>query len=95
MSKAIHWEVPESLYGELVWAQEQLGYPNVVDFVLQAVQRRVAETKHEVWRHDLRQLQHDIRTNGGLALGDTKDEVVARLRETRQEVFQEEYASLY
>ena len=36
MTKAIHWEVPENLYREPVWAQKELEYPNVVDFLLQA-----------------------------------------------------------
>ncbi len=95
MRQAIHWEVPENLYRELIWAQKELDYPNVADFVLQAVQRRLAEIKHEAWQRDFRQLQQRIRSTGGFGLGETKDEVIANLRETRRQIFQEEYAPLY
>ena len=95
MTKAIHWEIPENLYRELVWAQKELEYPNVADFLLQAVQRRLAEIKHDVWQRDFGQLQQRIRATGGFDLGETKDEVIASLRETRQEVFREEHAHLY
>jgi hypothetical protein len=95
MTKAIHWEIPENLYRELIWAQKELEYPNLVDFVLQAVQRRLAEIKHEVWQRDLRRLQQQIRASGGFGLGETKDEVIVNLREIRRQIFEEEYAHLY
>ncbi|MGE5342269.1 MAG: hypothetical protein ACM3SY_12405 [Candidatus Omnitrophota bacterium] len=37
MTQEIVWEVPENLYREIVWAQQELGYPNVVDYIGKAV----------------------------------------------------------
>jgi hypothetical protein len=95
MAQEIVWEVPENLYRELVWAQEELEYPNMIDFIGQAVQRRLAEIKYEKWQHDLRQLQKQIHASGGFGLGETKEEVINNLRKIRQQIFEEEYADLY
>ncbi len=95
MSKEIVWKIPENLYHELVWAQKELEYPNLVDFIVQAVQRRLAEIKNEAWQRDFRQLQKQVRASGGFGLGETKEEVITNLRKIRQQIFQEEYANLY
>ncbi len=95
MSQEIVWKIPENLYRELVWAQQELHYPDLIDFVVQAVQRRLAEVKHEAWQRDFRQLQQQIHAAGGFNLGETKDEVIANLRSIRQQIFEEEYAHLY
>lgn len=95
MAQEIVWEVPEGLYQEIVWAQEELEYPNMVDFIGQAVQRRLAEIKYEAWQRDLSQLQKQIHASGGFGLGDTKEEVINNLRKIRQQIFEEEYADLY
>jgi len=95
MSQDITWKVPESLYRELVWAQQELKYPNLVDFIKQAVQRRLAEIKHEAWQRDFRQLQEQIRASGGFGLGETKEEAITNLRKIRRQIFEEEYAHLY
>jgi len=94
MSQAIHWEVPDSLYRELVWAQNELEYPDLIDFIRQAVQRHLAEIKHEAWQHDFGRLQQQIRASGGFGLGETKEEVIANLHEIRRQVYEEEYAHL-
>jgi len=39
--------------------------------------------------------REQIRQDGGLQVGTTKDEVVERLRQTRREIFEAEYAHLY
>jgi Arc/MetJ-type ribon-helix-helix transcriptional regulator len=95
MTQAIHWEVPDNLYRELVWAQKEMEYPNLVDFIRQAVQRRLAEIKHEAWQRDFDRLQQQIRASGGFGLGETKDEVIANLRAIRRQVYEEEYAHLH
>lgn len=92
MSQEIVWEVPENLYRELVWAQQELEYPNLVDFIVQAVQRRLAEIKYEAWQRDFRQLQKQIHASGGFGLGETKEEVITNLRKIRRQIFEEEYA---
>lgn len=95
MAQEIVWEVPEKLYSELVWAQQELEYPNMIDFIGQAVQRRLAEIKYEAWQRDLRQLQKQIHASGGFGLGETKEEVITNLRKIRKQIFEEEYADLY
>lgn len=94
-SQEITWQVPEDLYRELVWAQEELAYPSLIDVVSQAVQRRLAEMRRETWRREFRSLQRQVRADGGFDLGETKDQVVANLREIRRQIFEEEYAHLY
>jgi len=91
----IVWKVPESLYRELVWAQKELAYPSLLDLISQAVQRRLAEIRHEAWQREFRLLQQQVRATGGFGLGETKDEVIANLREIRRQIFEEEYAHLY
>jgi hypothetical protein len=95
MSEEIVWKVPENLYRELVWAQQELEYPNLVDFIVQAVQRRLAEIKYEAWQQNFHQLQKQIHASGGFGLGETKEEVITNLRKIRQQIFEEEYANLY
>jgi queuine/archaeosine tRNA-ribosyltransferase len=94
-TREIVWQVPENLYRELVWAQEELAYPDLLDFITQAVQRRLAEIRHEAWQREFRQLQRDVYATGGFGLGETRDEVIENLREIRQQIFEEEYAHLY
>jgi hypothetical protein len=94
-SHEIIWQVPESLYHELVWAQEEMAYPDLVDLISQAVQRSLAEIKHQAWQQEFRQLQKQVRAAGGFGLGETKDEVIANLREIRRQIFEEDYAHLY
>jgi hypothetical protein len=40
-------------------------------------------------------LREQIRQEGGLSVGLTKEELVERLRQTRTEIFEAEYAHLY
>jgi len=69
--------------------------PGLIDFVLQAVQRRLAEIRQEAWQREFRLLQRQVHAAGGFGLGETKDEVIANLREHRRRIFEEEYAHLY
>ena len=94
-SREITWEVPEGLYRELLWAQEELAYPSPLDLISQAVQRRLAEIRREAWQREFRLLQQQVRATGGFGLGETKDEVIANLREIRRQIFEEEFAHLY
>ena len=36
-AQQIVWDVPESLYRELLWAQQELKYPSLADLLVQAV----------------------------------------------------------
>lgn len=91
----IVWEVPDNLYRELVKAQHELDFPNLADLISQAVQRYLSELEQENWHDEFRALQKQIRAAGGFQLGATKEEVIAKLREQRQQIFEAEYAHLY
>jgi hypothetical protein len=95
MSEEIVWKVPENLYRELVWAQQELEYPNLSDFIVQAVQRRLAEIKYDAWQREFRKLQKQVHASGGFGLGETKEEVITNLRKIRRQIFEEDYADLY
>lgn len=94
-SQEVTWQIPEGLYRELLWAQEEFDYPSLTDVISQAVQRRLAEMRREAWQRDFRQFQQQVRAEGGFGLGETKEEVIASLREVRRRIFEEEYAHLY
>lgn len=51
--------------------------------------------QRERWLKTLDNLYQLIQARGGLQLGDTQEEINERLRQTRQEIFEEEYAHLY
>ncbi len=89
-SREIVLQVSEELYQELVQAQQDLNYPSISDLVEQAVQRRLAELHRETWQQELRELQRDVRGAGGVGLGESKEEMIAKLRETRQQIFEQE-----
>ncbi len=94
-SKAIVWEVPETLYSEVVHAQHELAFANLGDFVSQAVQRYLAEIVQEHWQEEFRALQKQVRTAGGFKLGATKEEIIAKLHADRAQIFEAEYVHLY
>lgn len=70
-------------------------YPDVVDFIGQAMQRRLAEIKHETWQRDFLKLQKQIHASSGFGLGETKEDMIANLRKIRRQILEEEYADLY
>ncbi len=94
-SQEIVWQVPEELYRELIQAQQELAYPDLTALVSQAVQRYLAEIRYEDWGQEFRQLQQQVRATGGLGLGETKEQVIAKLREQRRQIFESDYAHLY
>jgi len=94
-STAIVWEVSENLYTELVEAQRELDFPQISDLITQAVQRYLADTQQMVWEQEFYALQKQVRAAGGFGLGETKEEVIANLRQHRSELFEAEYAHLY
>jgi hypothetical protein len=52
-------------------------------------------SRQKNWRERVDRLRQQIQHDGGLNLGNTKAEVIARLRQTREEIFEAEYAHLY
>ena len=86
---ALH--LPLKVYDELrLLAAEEGADP--ADLIAQMV---AAAGQQRAWRRNLAALREQIREDGGLRVGGTRDEVVERLRQTRREIFEAEYAHLY
>jgi len=84
-------QLPASLHDEL----QTLAADEQADLV-EVIRRLVAmASQHRGWLRDLKALREQIRQDGGLQVGTTKEEVVTRLRQTRREIFEAEYAHLY
>ena len=85
-------ELPESLYKDLEDLAAEEGGREPVDVIAQLVGQAFS---HRAWQRKLAALREQIRRDGGLSVGVTKEEVVERLRQTRQDIFEAEYAHLY
>lgn len=48
----------------------------------------------DIWFEQLQQLKERVAQTGGIMVGKTKDEIVEALRQTRQKLFEAEYAHL-
>jgi hypothetical protein len=84
-------QLPAGLYTELkALAQEDHTEP--VAFLSQLI---TTARERRAWMNDLAALRKQIAEDGGLRIGSTKEEVVERLRQTRREIFEAEYAHLY
>ena len=93
--KEIVWKVSDKMYDEMIQVQKELSFPNMIDLVSQAVQRYLAEVRHETWWQEFRKLQQQVRASGGFQLGQTKEEIIANLREQRRQIFESDYANMY
>jgi hypothetical protein len=84
-------QLPASLYAELqaLATDEQTDLVEVIACLVAMARQRRA------WLRDLRALREQIHQDGGLQVGTTKEQVVERLRQTRREIFETEYAHLY
>jgi len=84
-------QLPTRLYDDLqsLATAEQTDPVEMIARLVATAQERYA------WRRDLTALREQILQDGGLQVGATKDEVVERLRQTRREIFEAEYAHLY
>jgi metal-responsive CopG/Arc/MetJ family transcriptional regulator len=91
-TKRITLTLPTNIYEELLEAKNEEEAHNVADFVRTAVVEKLARMR---WQRNLEDLQREIREAGGLELRGSKEEVIERLRETRREIFETEYAHLY
>ena len=84
-------KVPSNLYAELQsLAEEEKSDPvEIIDRLVTAAKQ------HRAWLQDLAVLRNQICQDGGGQVGTSKAEVVERLRQTRREIFEAEYAHLY
>jgi hypothetical protein len=90
-TELVSLQLPASLYEKLqMLAIEEHTDPVgiITDLITDAYQRRG-------WLQDLSALRQQIQDEGGSQIASTKEQVVAQLRQTRQELFDAEYAHLY
>jgi 16S rRNA G1207 methylase RsmC len=84
-------QLPASVYTELqALARDEQTDPVEIIVRLVAMARR-----RRAWLRDLAALREQIRQDGGLQVGASKDDVVERMRQTRRDIFEAEYAHLY
>jgi hypothetical protein len=84
-------QLPVKVYDQLQSLAAEEG-ADPADLVAQLV---AGAGQQRAWLRNLAALREQIRRDGGLQVGATKDEVVERLRQTRGEIFAAEYAHLY
>jgi hypothetical protein len=84
--------LPTEIYQEIASAKERQETRSVAGFIREAVEEKVDRMR---WQRNLEELRRDIRESGGLELQGSKEEVIERLRETRRQIFEAEYAHLY
>ena len=84
-------QLPANLYAEIqsMAAEEQIDPIEVIDRLV------TTASQQKAWLRDLNALREQIRQDGGLQVGSSKDEVIEKLRQTRREIFKAEYAHLY
>jgi predicted CopG family antitoxin len=90
-SRLVAIQIPASLYSELkaLAEEEHTSLAEVIERLLAVSRQRRA------WLRDLAALREQIQRDGGLQIGKTKEAVVERMRETRRQIFEAEYAHLY
>jgi hypothetical protein len=84
-------QLPAELYAEIqsMAAEEQIDPIEVIDRLV------TTASQQKAWLRDLNALREQIDQDGGLHAGSSKEDVIEKLRQTRREIFQAEYAHLY
>ncbi len=87
----VTFELPNQVYQDLqaLAADEKVAPAEVIARLVATARQRRA------WLRDLSALRQQIRAEGGLEIGTTKDEVIEQLRQSRRDIFEAEYAHLY
>ena len=84
--------LPTDTYQEITAAKERQETSSISGFIREAVEEKVTRIR---WQRALAELRAEIQEAGGLKLQGNKEEVIERLRETRRQIFETEYAHLY
>lgn len=90
-TELVNFQISANLYQMLqTLATEEHTDPEsiITQLITEAYQRRR-------WLQDLTALRQQIQDESSSQLGSTKEEIIAQLRQTRQEIFEIEYAHLY
>ena len=84
-------QLPARLYEQL----QELATQEHTDLVSKLAQLVTDAYQRKTWLQDLTALRQQIKNEGGLRIGETKEREIAQLHQTRQEIFETEYANLY
>jgi hypothetical protein len=90
-TELVSLQLPASLYEKL----QTIATEENTDVVGAIAQFVATANQKKSWLQDLANLRQQIQTEGGLQIGNTKEEIAAKLHQTRQEIFEAEYAHLY
>lgn len=90
-TELVSLQLPASLYEKL----QTIAISENTDVVGAITQFVATANQKKSWLQDLANLRQQIQTEGGLQLGNTKEAIVAKLHQKRQEIFDAEYAHLY
>ncbi|MGK7953897.1 MAG: hypothetical protein AB4063_01305 [Crocosphaera sp.] len=90
-NKLIDFQIPIDLYQKI----QQLATEEQSD-PISLIEQLISNTyQRKLWLHDLAILRQQIKKDGGLELGKTKEEIIDNLHKTRQEIFEADYENLY
>ena len=90
-TKLVNLQVNSNLYEKLqTLATEK--HTDPVSIITQLI-TEAYQQRH--WLQDLTVLRQQIQAQNDSRLGNTKEEIIAQLRQMRQEIFETEYAHLY
>lgn len=84
-------DLPVQIYDELMSLQTTIS-ETPVEIIRQLVYEAL---EHRLWLYDLSILREQIRHDGGLKIGSSDEDILIKMRQTRNKVFEEEYADLY
>ncbi len=90
-NKLIDFQIPIDLYEKI----QQLATEEKSD-PISLIEQLISNTyQRKLWLNDLAMLRQQIKKDGGLELGNTKEEMINNLHNTRQEIFEADYENLY
>lgn len=90
-TKIVTLQLPTSVYDKL----QELATEEQSDPVTVITRLVTVAYQHRGWLRNLAAFREQIRQDGGLNVGSTKEGVVERLRQIRHEIFETEYAHFY
>ena len=90
-SETVTFQLPQWLYADL----QSLAKEEQTDLIEMLARLIKMAYKRHAWRRELNALREQIQQDGGLQVGDTTEEIVEHMRQTRREIFEAEYAHLY
>jgi hypothetical protein len=83
--------LPSRVYDDLLALKTGISQ-TPVDIITELVKEA---SQHRAWLQDVAKLRAQIRENGGLQVGTSEEQIIENLKQTRNEIFDKDYAHLY